>query len=43
MEGARTAAVCHFAIQHYELRPILEKDKTMEKDFVLDLYWVSLL
>jgi hypothetical protein len=26
MEGTRTAAICHFAIQHYELRGVLEKD-----------------
>ena len=38
-EGTRTAAVCHFAIQHYELRGVLEKDPKITPQFIKDLYW----
>jgi molybdenum cofactor biosynthesis enzyme MoaA len=40
VEGTRTAAVCHFAIQHYELRGVLEKDPKITPEFLKDMYWV---
>lgn len=38
-EGARMSAVCHFAIQHHELRDVLKKDERLRINFVSDLYY----
>ena len=40
-EGAKTAAICHLAIQHHELRGVMEKDERLSKDFINDVYYVS--
>ena len=40
-EGARNAAICHFAIQHHELRNLMKKDDRLSKEFILDVYYVS--
>lgn len=36
--GAKTSAICHFAIQHHELRTVLNKDERLPTNFVKDLY-----
>lgn len=36
--GAKTSAICHFAIQHHELRTVLNKDERLPFNFVKDLY-----
>jgi len=38
-EGARLSSICHFAIQHHELREVLKKDDTLPENFIKDLYW----
>ena len=38
-DGAKTAAICHLAIQHHELRGIMEKDERLSKDFINDVYY----
>lgn len=38
-EGAKTATICHLAIQHHELRIHMEKDSSLSKDFILDVYY----
>lgn len=38
-EGARLSAICHFAIQHHELRAVLKMDDSLPENFVNDLYW----
>ena len=35
VSGIKKSMVCHLAIQHNELRPIMEKDKRLSKDFIL--------
>jgi len=37
-EGLRQAALCHFAIQHLELRQALENDKSLREGFVTELF-----
>ena len=41
-DGAKTAAICHLAIQHHELRAVMEKDERLSKDFINDVYYVSI-
>jgi len=38
-EGARMSTICHFAIQHQELRDVLAKDERLPENFVKDLYY----
>ena len=38
-DGAKTAAICHLAIQHHELRGIMEKDERLSQDFINDVYY----
>ena len=38
-DGAKTAAICHLAIQHHELRGIMEKDDRLSQDFINDVYY----
>ncbi len=38
-EGAKTATICHLAIQHHELRPYVEKDTRLKKEFIQDLFY----
>lgn len=38
-EGAKTATICHLAIQHHELRKYMEKDDRISKEFVSDVYY----
>merc|ERR1711981_1054456 len=38
-EGAKLAAVCHFSIQHGELRNVLKEDTSLKENFISDLYW----
>ena len=42
-EGAKTSTICHLAIQHHELRPFVEKDDALEKEFISELYYVRSL
>merc|ERR1712029_62300 len=37
-DGLHQAAICHFAIQHLELRQALENDKTLRDGFVTELF-----
>ena len=39
-EGAIKSILCHFAIQHDELRPLIEKDDRFSEDFKKDVYYV---
>merc|ERR1712150_61649 len=36
--GAKTSAICHFAIHHHELRTVLNKSERLPTHFVKDLY-----
>jgi len=38
-EGARLSAICHFAIQHHELREVLKRDDSLSDNFINELYW----
>jgi len=38
-EGARMSTICHFAIQHHELRDVLNRDERLPENFVSDLYY----
>jgi len=37
--GIKKSMVCHLAVQHYELRPIMEKDSRLTKEFVMAVYY----
>jgi len=38
-EGARISMICHFAIQHHELRDVLNRDERLPENFVSDLFY----
>jgi len=38
-EGARMSTICHFAIQHHELRGVLNRDERLPENFVSDLFY----
>ena len=40
-EVAIKSILCHFAIQHHELRPLIEEDNRLSQDFKRDVYYVS--
>jgi len=37
--GIKKSMVCHLAIQHCELRPIMEKDTRLSKEFIKTVYY----
>ena len=38
-EGAMKSVICHLAIQHHELREKLEKDPSLNKEFIQEIYY----
>jgi len=38
-EGAIKSTICHLAIQHHELRKLLDKDDRLSEDYIKDIYW----
>lgn len=38
-QGMKKSMVCHLAIQHYELRPMMEKDSRLTEEFVKAVYF----
>ena len=38
-EGAMKSVICHLAIQHHELREKLEKDSSLNKEFIQEIYY----